>query len=625
MKINLLLINLFQSSLFFIPVAIILILLMRSRLKAIISPTSFLLLWVFAFAITLLPGRINIKVDVERSPFTRILLSEWNPIDIQRFIDWGILEFDSPGDTQANKNRTTEALDNAPKPSVFPILVAIWVIGLVITSTFYLFQHLHLRKLIRGAKLLQENDILKLCLHLCEDLKIRNPPGFRISDSVETAAVVGLFTPTVLLSPAILHCHQDQLRTILLHELTHYQKGHLWINALGLLSTVMHWFNPMIWIGYRELRRSIELACDEAVIRFTRHENAAHDYAHHLLDLMSQFNSLPSHRLSFLGLFNNLETRFIQQRILMINNTSKPKLPYLLVLLIGLSCTASAVTQFTAGQDVLPPPPPPPSKGGDSETKEYPRIEEAHIDQLDLSFTSLEDDMEFSDGAKAFLKESIIPILESHDPFPAVKLMLESDYVEEPAIQFLLGNLYLQKSMLAEAEACYINAVNKVGSKSRRAFFNLIMVYCTSGLYDEVYPLIRKYLELVPDAQGKTYVLAGVGAMQSKKYEEARDYFIKGRELEPDNKDAALNLFQAYLFLDDYSKANETILEIIENCKEDEKLAKYYQFAAKAALGLGDEKLAYERYKKSQELDPTQDDLNQIIKGLETSHPEFAG
>ena len=59
---------------------------------------------------------------------------------------------------------------------------------------------------------------------------------------------------------------RQALDTALAHELTHL-KGHdtgqlLWAS----LVRALHWFNPMVWLLVRQLRREIELCCDYALL-----------------------------------------------------------------------------------------------------------------------------------------------------------------------------------------------------------------------------------------------------------------------------------------------------------------------------------------------------------------------
>ena len=186
---------------------------------------------------------------------------------------------------------------------------------------------LSLRALLSGSKKVNQTETVALHQQLLSELKIKRCIPLYQTTGIGTAAIVGVFRPAILLSPEILKCSREQQHSVLLHELSHYRNAHMWINSFALLCTTLHWFNPFVWLAYRELRRSIELACDEAAIRSQKEPLTPESYAHHLIDLMSQFSSMPNYRLSFLGLFNNIETRFIKQRIVMIKKHLNSQTP----------------------------------------------------------------------------------------------------------------------------------------------------------------------------------------------------------------------------------------------------------------------------------------------------------
>jgi TonB family protein len=74
----------------------------------------------------------------------------------------------------------------------------------------------------------------------------------------------------------------DRVHAVLCHELAHVQR-HDWlvqISAQALLTIV--WFNPLMWVACRRLRRESEQACDDAVLD---RGVPARDYAAHLLAL----------------------------------------------------------------------------------------------------------------------------------------------------------------------------------------------------------------------------------------------------------------------------------------------------------------------------------------------------
>jgi beta-lactamase regulating signal transducer with metallopeptidase domain len=89
-------------------------------------------------------------------------------------------------------------------------------------------------------------------------------PVFRNAEAA-TPMLIGLFRPYIVLPHR--EYTQEQLRSILLHELTHLRRKDILVKWLSVLACSVHWFNPIVWFVRREIDRACELACDAAVIR----------------------------------------------------------------------------------------------------------------------------------------------------------------------------------------------------------------------------------------------------------------------------------------------------------------------------------------------------------------------
>jgi bla regulator protein BlaR1 len=57
----------------------------------------------------------------------------------------------------------------------------------------------------------------------------------------------------------------EERRAILLHELSHYERGDVWKQWLAYLLALPHWFNPGAWWAVRTFAESAEWSCDRAV------------------------------------------------------------------------------------------------------------------------------------------------------------------------------------------------------------------------------------------------------------------------------------------------------------------------------------------------------------------------
>ncbi|MDQ7862459.1 M56 family metallopeptidase [Peribacillus frigoritolerans] len=54
---------------------------------------------------------------------------------------------------------------------------------------------------------------------------------------------------------------------IFLHELNHYKNKDLLTNYVILFYQIIYWFNPLVWLAFREMRLDREIACDTSVLQ----------------------------------------------------------------------------------------------------------------------------------------------------------------------------------------------------------------------------------------------------------------------------------------------------------------------------------------------------------------------
>jgi len=113
-----------------------------------------------------------------------------------------------------------------------------------------------------------------------------------VSDGVEVKAgiyrgknapspfVLGLLRPRIYLPEGI---SEDDEPFVIAHEEAHIRRRDHWWKPIGFLLLSIHWFNPLMWLGYIFLCRDIELACDEKVIDALGEEVKA-DYSQALLN-----------------------------------------------------------------------------------------------------------------------------------------------------------------------------------------------------------------------------------------------------------------------------------------------------------------------------------------------------
>lgn len=255
--------------------------------------------------------------------------------------------------------QTTPVVQEAPaasndvpvpaSPSAADIAAAVWAAGAAGLGLWYLWANLHFRRklchrLVRGAPI----ELRKQLQRCRRQMNVKRPIRILVQEEITTPCVYGFFRPTILLTPDSLTLEENQKNHLLLHELSHYKRGDLYILPLLMVLQCLHWFNPVIWFCFRAFREDMELAADELVVEILGPEQAL-AYGKSLLRVAEQ-TSLSHIRLSAVGMAekkSQLETRI--RRICMKKKGTRKKI---VVTLLGCLCIcALAVLLLTSGKN----------------------------------------------------------------------------------------------------------------------------------------------------------------------------------------------------------------------------------------------------------------------------------
>lgn len=142
---------------------------------------------------------------------------------------------------------------------IMPYLAGLWLVGIAALLIYTVVSYAKLKKKIGTAVLLRDNIFQ--------------------SESVISPFVLGLVKPRIYLP---FNMNEQDMEHVIAHEQAHIRRKDHWWKPFGFLLLTIHWFNPLMWLGYVLLCRDIELACDEKVIKELNTEQKA-DYSQALL------------------------------------------------------------------------------------------------------------------------------------------------------------------------------------------------------------------------------------------------------------------------------------------------------------------------------------------------------
>lgn len=189
------------------------------------------------------------------------------------------------------------------------------------------------------------------------------------------------------------------------------------------------------------------------------------------------------------------------------------------------------------------------------------------------------------------LFKELIDLIQNNPAAAATRLKGAITADSSAALDFTLGNIYIQLDKLKEAEHSYNAAIKKFPA-FRRAFKNLGIVHVQKGDYPEAIKALARSLELGGE-DGNTYGLLGYCYLNLDKYASAESAYRKAILFAPDNVDWKLGLGRSLLV---QQKSREAVGLFEELIQKDPDKADYWLFQANAFLELGDSVKAANNY-----------------------------
>lgn len=201
-----------------------------------------------------------------------------------------------------------------PLQILIPVAGIFWLAGIAIMLLYTAVSYFLLRRRVSTAVLLR-NNIYQ-------------------SENVDSPFVLGIIKPKIYLP---FQMDGKNLEHVIAHEESHIHRKDHWWKPFGFVLLALHWFNPLMWIGYILLCRDIELACDEKVIKEMDNENRA-NYTQALVACSVNRRSIAACPLAFgeVG---------VKERVKSVMDYKKPA--FWIIIAAIVACIAVAVCFLT--------------------------------------------------------------------------------------------------------------------------------------------------------------------------------------------------------------------------------------------------------------------------------------
>lgn len=208
------------------------------------------IVWLVIAACWLFPFRPRIKLALFPAHMKEIPVTHIKPI--------------------INAIPNTVQVDGAAKTSatipIWTVLGAIWILGALSVVFYYVLRHRRFLKTVyRWSEPVTDFMILTIFDNLKLGFKLKSHVELRLCQGISSPMLIGFFRPVILLPTTEISI--DELPLILKHELIHYKRHDIWYKTMILGATVIHWFNPVVYIMARLTAAQCEISCDALVLR----------------------------------------------------------------------------------------------------------------------------------------------------------------------------------------------------------------------------------------------------------------------------------------------------------------------------------------------------------------------
>jgi beta-lactamase regulating signal transducer with metallopeptidase domain len=146
------------------------------------------------------------------------------------------------------------------------LLLALWGIGAFLAMLAWGIRGLNLHRTLKRCQELTPHQAQKLLGMSRKAYDGSSLPTLLISDDCDGPFCLQLHRPKIVLPRILLNGTRDELRIVLLHELTHLESNHPLQLFLQQLVQVICWFHPAIWRASFRASLMREYTCDDAIL-----------------------------------------------------------------------------------------------------------------------------------------------------------------------------------------------------------------------------------------------------------------------------------------------------------------------------------------------------------------------
>ena len=150
------------------------------------------------------------------------------------------------------------------------LIVGLWVVGCVLLFARLLMGYVWVNQIKNHPKNKNNEQLSAILDSLKSKMGIVQNVAIKTSSVVSLPMIMGVFKPVILMPIGLVTgFSQEQLETILAHELAHLKRHDFLFNGLQSVLDVLYFFHPAMWLLSAQIRKERENCCDDLALNFS--------------------------------------------------------------------------------------------------------------------------------------------------------------------------------------------------------------------------------------------------------------------------------------------------------------------------------------------------------------------
>lgn len=146
------------------------------------------------------------------------------------------------------------------------VLLFVWISGVCIISLYQIVKYqIASRQMMRWSYPAKGEKVIEVLERQSRRMEIRKKPRVMMNGQISSPMIAGFLRPCLFI-PEQPYTY-GQLELICRHELVHYRQKDIWYKSLLIFVRTIYWFNPALYLMFREAGKDLEFVCDENVMK----------------------------------------------------------------------------------------------------------------------------------------------------------------------------------------------------------------------------------------------------------------------------------------------------------------------------------------------------------------------